>query len=326
MGFDLLRGLCAFAVMSSHLLLWEAHADLNHVGLYSVTVFFTLSGASIYIAYADKIKNGMAFSTFLGRRFFRLAPLYWLIVLLHGGLWHKIGNVFMNLAFLFGFANPGTSSILMGGWSLGIEFIFYFTFPVFLICTGNRFRMISCFLLSLVIQASFVASIARMEGGITGNWDKFAQFTSFVAYFLGGCVIGKILISTSAKVPQIVVWMVFQLLLITAGTFASLSDDMSLAGASGALMTIVCLLLVLVAGHLHIPSCLGRIAGFFGAVSYGVYLLHPFILRHLGGMRPYLWHGHFILVIMLTTICAAFLLERYFERPIKRYGYQLLRK
>ena len=47
LGWDVLRGVCALAVASYHLLLWLDIAALHTFGSYGVYLFFVLSGASL---------------------------------------------------------------------------------------------------------------------------------------------------------------------------------------------------------------------------------------------------------------------------------------
>ena len=135
-GFDILRGLCALGVACYHVLGWLQAGHPYNLGLYGVYVFFVLSGASLWIAYADKMEQGYPLAGFFAARFFRLAPLYWLAVLLTpiivGGPW-SMHYLALNLSFLFGLGNPGQTAIVTGGWSLGIEFVFYLLFPLLLI-------------------------------------------------------------------------------------------------------------------------------------------------------------------------------------------------
>ena len=57
-GWDLLRGMCAFAVASYHLMFWQDIAAIHTLGSYGVYLFFMLSGASLAYNYADKFESG----------------------------------------------------------------------------------------------------------------------------------------------------------------------------------------------------------------------------------------------------------------------------
>lgn len=49
--------------------------------------------------------------------------------------------IFNNLSFLFGFINPNLTSV-RGGWSIGIEFVFYFSLPFILSLSKNQIKII----------------------------------------------------------------------------------------------------------------------------------------------------------------------------------------
>jgi hypothetical protein len=73
--------LCALGVACYHVLGWLQAEHPYNLGLYGVYVFFVMSGASLWIAYADKMAQGYPMAGFFAVRFFRLAPLYWLALL-----------------------------------------------------------------------------------------------------------------------------------------------------------------------------------------------------------------------------------------------------
>lgn len=102
-GLDLLRGLCAFGVATYHFSSWLGLNIVSlNVGYYAVYVFFVISGASMYLSYSKRLNELNDFENFLFIRYFRLLPLF-LLVLLTGPLiqsydlsgyntnfWHKL--------------------------------------------------------------------------------------------------------------------------------------------------------------------------------------------------------------------------------------------
>lgn len=135
-GFDLLCGICALGVLIFHFLTWSHVSGVENLGLYGVYIFFVLSGASLYISYAERLKSGFGLARFIALRFFRLAPLYALVVFATPFIERRAYDIdfwqraLLNVTFVFGFLSPGETSAATGGWSLGIEFVFYCIFPV----------------------------------------------------------------------------------------------------------------------------------------------------------------------------------------------------
>jgi peptidoglycan/LPS O-acetylase OafA/YrhL len=323
-GFDVLRGICALAVAIYHLFLWENIQNLNTIGDYSVYIFFVLSGASIYVAYVDKLSHGMPFSIFLGRRFFRLAPLYWLLVLIKGRLLSRVPKLLLNLTFLFGLANPGITSMLTGGWSIGIEFVFYLLFPVFLMSLRGRYMPYAVMAMLLWMQIFYAGSAIDNRG--ERNWETYTQFISFIAYFYGGCLIGKALY-TRIKAPHMP-WAWFIALLISLSYLGSLATPGDLTGFHGALFAIASILVVYVSAYLYIPDKCIWIATALGNMSYGLYLLHPYIYTKAVKFGIVQTDNRLIFVgiVITVSIILALLLEKYYERKIRRFGYQWLDK
>lgn len=69
-------------------------------------------------------------------RFFRIAPLFYLCIsfyLIAMPLWYdtkiEVADLLANLTFSFGLIPGKHESIVWAGWSIGVEWIFYFLFP-----------------------------------------------------------------------------------------------------------------------------------------------------------------------------------------------------
>ncbi len=73
-----LRGIAACMVILYHLpyTLWSQGTGLVSNSYLFVDLFFMLSGFVLQHAYAEKIKQGLAFSTFISMRFFRIYPIH----------------------------------------------------------------------------------------------------------------------------------------------------------------------------------------------------------------------------------------------------------
>lgn len=214
LGFDLLRGICAIGIAYYHVLhyLNAPGIKLYSVGLYGVYIFFILSGASLYIAYADKIRAGYDLRKFIGQRFFRIVPLFALAVLVrplfvsHGLAGYTaefFRDAVLNITLAFGLGNPAQLSIVTGGWSLGIEFVFYLIFPVILaFVSGSLFSNMVLLALISWLQMLFVGRYITGPGSLQ-HWEAYTQFLSFAAYFVGGCVIGKIVLDNKKELNSI---------------------------------------------------------------------------------------------------------------------------
>ena len=347
-GWDLLRGCCAYAVGTYHLLTWQKVADLNPFGFFGVYLFFVLSGASLVINYHERFIRQPGHATlrkFLFVRYMRLLPLFAVLVLLslpwklktQGLSPELLLKVVSNLSFTFGFGSPLTHSMIVGGWSLGIEFIFYLLFPVFLLLLGagkNERGMWLAFAALLLLQAVWIGTTAGLDAVSLPSLVAYHQVPAFAAYFFGGCIIGWLQLQGRWQYPLGAVVGVGGVVLAGVVMLLLNHPDPSrvLAGWRGPVLCALCFVLVWWAGQIRLNHALSRFARHAGDVTYGVYLIHPFIYFGLafvvaprvpalnlvsGEWRTALPIG--VGVLLLATLLA-YCSERWFEQPVRRWS------
>jgi len=329
MGFDLLRGLCALGVASYHMMIWLYKPQLRFAGIYGVYIFFILSGASIYVAYSKRISTDAEILKFLWSRVFRLVPLYLAVISLSWWAYNKPLNTAqaslagLNASLLFGLGNPGDTSTVTGGWSLGIEFLFYLLFPVFAVVTKSRVWWIVAIIL-FIAQRVFIEHVLAV-GTLADNWTAYIQFLSFAYYFFIGCCIGRASSSrilNNLRLPPIALVAVF----VGFAVVGSTDPEHSLRGILGAGLALGISLLVLLSVLAKGGRITVQIAETLGMVSYGVYLLHPILFvktdHWVTGFTDNIY-VHCSIVLLLSLI-AAWLSNKYFEMPMRAIGNRLL--
>ena len=332
-GFDALRGLCALGVVFYHMLNWFSLPYPFTLGLHGVYIFFALSGASLYIAYSEKINSGESLVAYLGARYFRLLPLYALILVSIPWVdskpfdWGYVELLVLNVTFAFGFASPGQSSLVTGGWSLGIEFCFYLMFPcVVALLKMRRVAVAGLLVVLFFCQQIFVNKVLAVPGSLVANWVQYVQPLAFAFYFVAGCAIGRYFKITNwmpwaQRRPRFVLFS-FLTMLVVIGSCSGRSTEETLTGLRGALLPLLCILLVFLSGMLQFKGNWKRVAEVLGNMSYGVYLLHPvvhtLVARYAGQLRsnPILY----IIGIAVITAVIALAVEKYYERPIRNLG------
>jgi len=141
-------------------------------------------------------------------RYARPAPLFYVVLLCQSAflahfapdltalLLKVLLKVLPNLTLLFGLAAPGASSLVVGGWSLGIEFVFYILFPVILITL--RSRLMPASVIALVIQCAFISTVVSDQDVEADTWVAFTNPAAFAFYFMAGCYIGQLLTTRSS--------------------------------------------------------------------------------------------------------------------------------
>jgi len=345
LGWDILRGLCALAVASYHLLYWQGLADLHTLGSYGVYLFFVLSGASLAYNYGGKLVGARAVVAFLLTRWLRLAPLYLLLSLVfiaflslrNGHLVDQLPlRMALNATFAFGLHDPAVWALLIGGWSLGIEFVYYLVFPQLLAVLP---RIAWCGLLAItlgLVQWVWIYRTAGSEAGYAASAVAYHHVPAFAAYFFGGCVIGHWRRLRNESLSQGVgalVWLVMASLMLALNP-SQAGDE--LLGLRGGVLFAACFAVVYLSGHVAVGERLAPVARWLGDITYGCYLLHPllffgfawFVLPRMSGLGiealPVAVRYAALAAVLILSCLLAAASERWFEAPLRRRGKRLL--
>jgi peptidoglycan/LPS O-acetylase OafA/YrhL len=121
-------------------------------------LFFILSGFLIHLKY--DYKSILNWSDFYYKRFWRIVPIYWVVLLLFFFFYiteseQKIYDLFLHFFFLHNLDSETFYSIDPSFWSLAVEVQFYLLFPV-LVTLYRKFGIIKIsfffLLISMLIQ------------------------------------------------------------------------------------------------------------------------------------------------------------------------------
>ena len=136
-----------------------------HNGMYGVQLFYVVSAFTLFLSYHRRIGEGLSIDrNFFIRRFFRIAPLYYLAVIYYlwqngfgpRGRWMSgessitSANILSNIFFLHG-TNPNwINTVVPGGWSIASEMAFYVLVPLLVRLIRNTSQALIFVLISLV--------------------------------------------------------------------------------------------------------------------------------------------------------------------------------
>lgn len=144
---DALRGYAVLLVITCHTggmfaLMPYPIKKLTNIGWNGVQMFFLVSCVTLLMSWRSDERKGIASTrNFWLRRFFRIAPMYYLAAIFYFFAEPPATgfNITQLLATLF-FVNawrpdwistiPNDWRVVPGGWSIGVEFTFYFLFPI----------------------------------------------------------------------------------------------------------------------------------------------------------------------------------------------------
>lgn len=327
-NLDYLRGIAAFSIMIYHYSFelhgnFDASTIMGRIGIYGVSVFYVLSGLTLYHVYQKKMVSTYDVGDFFKKRIFRIFPLLWLATLAYVVLARELPNfqmLVLNLTGFFGFVS-WDKYYATGAWSIGNELVFYIFLPAFVILSRwmkPMFIGLAVLISLLYVYFSFIVISGET---LAAQWHNYTNPFNQVFLFLGGFLIG--LIFQNTRMPNTVA---LALLTIGAGIFI-------LTPAKGDLINIVtgykriaftasCLLICLSFYKLGtLPKFMDRPLSILGEASYSVYLLHPLVYIAVAMiLGKFMSKLALIAISVPVTIAASYLVYQYFEKYFIRLG------
>lgn len=174
-GIHALRVVAAFTVFLLHVLNLTANfvepvTRISGALDFGVPLFFAVSAFSLMYSTRPYQGTPRWVSRFYLKRFFRIAPLFYFMLVTEtimlstislGGFfpqkdWPDAFSIFLNVFFLFGLVPGYTPSMVLVGWSVGAEMLFYAMFPILLVYVRGIWPA-----LAFVIFAQVIGEIAR---------------------------------------------------------------------------------------------------------------------------------------------------------------------
>lgn len=342
-GVHGLRGIAALAVVLFHIVHLAKVAVPDPFQFIAsdfgkgVHLFFFLSAFSLMHSTTPTMQRPSWVTEYFIKRFFRIAPLFYCLLLLMV-LWPVVrGQAFsvdwqallLNLTFTFGLA-PWTGMV-WAGWTMGVEMLFYALLPILMLTVRSSRATLGLAILGIVVSMA-ISTILQVHYDHTMalykyNWAYFSFAPNFCYFALGmvafrlaqevdrdsgglrlkvaGCSGLFLLLLFSAKPlgwhPNLVLWGI---------AFAALALWQS-----------------------QWPSrwCANRVFEYLGERSYSVYLLHPVMIALLKtplqtlygmlspqvGAYPFFFCAIFLLVPLLLITELSY---RLVEIPGIRFG------
>jgi peptidoglycan/LPS O-acetylase OafA/YrhL len=152
---DALRGWAVLAVIMVHVAplvpgTGAAVQKVAHDCAYGVQLFFLVSALTLARSWEQR---GGEVWPFLVRRLARVAPAFWLAMLVYlviDGSWRSFWSpqgvsardVALTATFLNGWRPDLINAIVPGGWSVAVEMMFYLAFPFLIVAAGTLGRAV----------------------------------------------------------------------------------------------------------------------------------------------------------------------------------------
>lgn len=288
-----LRFVFVFMVLIHH---WapQAITEQYRIGWAGVDLFYVLSGfliGEILILEKEATQNrGLSIRNFLIRRALRIFPLYYAAVLLYSAFVDDGGILIYNLTYTNNIVQAFHSTDIPQDfwhlWSLCVEEQFYLLFPLILFFVKKRFLPA---ILVFGIVFSLVGRVILVSNNRVSDFDPYVLMPFCLdSLFLG---VGLAYLKTYnypflkklLRNPLIV----FSAVAASIVSIVALCYFNSVVGIYGFLRPLVSVAGFLVIGYSVIIGYRGFLKSFFenryismlGKISYGIYLLHPFVER-----------------------------------------------
>jgi peptidoglycan/LPS O-acetylase OafA/YrhL len=356
------RALAALWVLASHCMIWGGWHPLPLPNAkLAVDLFMMLSGF-LMAANADArwrlepLTDGGARLRFWVRRYFRIAPAYYLALALAvvtsahflEGYLHlqalkqpawigaeldnspeshdfSLWNILMHLTFAFGLSPRASSSTLLPDWSLALEMQFYLTFPLIYL---------------LARRAGYVAMIAGLSafaifisdlGSLRSAFADPSLLVFALQYFLAGIACYRLLTA------QLTLPYALTLLCVSLAALLYVHWLTDHPFTVGVLFLALCLF-----GWLErsgttpgpfVALFRSRAVTFASETSYSVYLFHGFFISGFGLLLKYTPVGALsiqqrtvamFLFVLPLSYAVAYLVLRWIERPGIDFGKRVL--
>ena len=339
-SLDGLRGVLALFVAVYHFSGWThvfgrgtpASSVVAVLGIYGVEGFFIISGFCFFHIYGVAGIERRALRGFHLKRYLRIAPLYYVAFALNLVLAQPVGpmtwpRVVENLTLSFGLFHPNHSRVL-GGWSIGIEYVFYLAFPLLAWLLRRR----EVLYLGVLVLMSLAVAHAYAAPPTTSIWERFDRYVELPNHaflFLWGGVVADLRRRVSARLSTrgLIVGLAALGLACAYGQGSFLDHFDIMAGWPRARLLAACFVMsLMVAFHAPGEGAFKRGLGRLGDYSYAIYLLHPFAGLLALSLMSVDHHPVGVFVFgVLTTVVFAALSRVLIEGPAIAWGKRLAR-
>lgn len=209
---DALRGIAILMVLIHHTA-QQGNVAMPHVlavllslGTRGVQLFFIASAFTLFRSY-----NNRAFveintkQNFFLRRFFRIAPVYYLGVVYYGlsflynfpfwlGMQPKLTSfiLFANVFFIHGVSPFWINSLVPGGWSIAVEMVFYLLFPIIFTKVRNlngAIVFLNCTLIFKIFAQELILYFDFLPKGTVGREFLFYYLPAQLPIFAMGFIL-----------------------------------------------------------------------------------------------------------------------------------------
>lgn len=333
------RGVMSLSILFYHLHAWtvgtpESETLLGKLGVYGVSVFFVISGMSMYISYKSTSWTAASTFSFFLRRFFRLAPVYWIALSLTIGYTYleskplnfNSAEVWSNALLTFGITDY-SRYIVTGGWSIGNEVVFYIFFPLLIAVAPFKKIFLTVNVLIMYVYVYYGFIVMDSSHNLGPQWAAYINPANQAFLFSSGVCIAWAVYSFGFIKNHINAWAILIASIVIFVMYPVSGDQISIVSEWNrvyitALIIIACYALINI--KVNPDNLISRFLSFLGDVSYPVYLLHgvlfaitnryvlPFIDLKTQNSRL----AFYVFIFTPVILSVSWLVFMYIEKPL----------
>ena len=165
-----------------------------------VQLFYLISGYTLYMIYKTKIITLKDIGKFILKRFFRIAPLFYILIIVYYyclGLdlssysTNKVSDfvhILLHYSFLFGFLPETMVSIIPPAWSIFVEVVCYILFAFVVYRFKSYLLYIAIITFVIHIFSIFISNIFYKNDVAVKEYIFFTPLYQMFVFFIG-CLI-----------------------------------------------------------------------------------------------------------------------------------------
>ena len=318
-SLDTLRGVAILMVIAFHVsVMFQPVPWLGSVarwGNQGVQLFFLISAITMCFMWDQRAGEAQRQTKFYIRRFFRIAPLFWLAICFYL-LWEAtratprppdvLGwkQVLLTASFLHGFSPSSINAVVPGGWSIAVEMSFYAVFPLLVLRRTTPVQTLAFAFVAYLVLG--VGTTTFLERSVAPDpiFLYYSLLTQFPIFPIGMFVYAVAMRGDRCDAWQVAGIAGAWLAIAFAGKYLLGLDTRPFFWLQVALFAGA---IYLVVRHgIHVPGL-----SLMGTLSYSMYLFHFAIIDTFTMFAPLEWREGtifyvcFLALVLVATVAAA---------------------
>jgi peptidoglycan/LPS O-acetylase OafA/YrhL len=358
---DSLRGVAVLLVLLVHTLTFLDRGNLNSLfrvvveqGRMGVQLFYIASAFTLFYSLSQRdLSEKFSKINFYIRRFFRIAPMFYIAIIYY--FWQyitfyspnieaadtstfTIANIVSHFTFTFGVSPYWINTIVPGGWSVGVEMIFYLCIPALYFLYkkyGAKFLYLA---LPVTVSISWIFNyiiFIILDENLSRYWHAFLYYNFFahLPIFILGLVVYDHISNEKKSLKNINLIFISSIILFVSSLYLNrITSEGIFAGSL--LMLSVLLAYFVIFISIYKPKILvNKIMVYIGKISYSMYLTHFISISIIiyftknnfyNGGEITFFFSYLLLVAM--TILISSVTYKYIEKPGIIIGNKLIEK